>query len=284
MSQLVSVIIPLYNQGHFLVDSISSLTKQKHQEWEGIIVNDGSTDHSGDIAESIAKQDSRIKVVHRVNGGLAAARNTGINHASGDYVALLDSDDYLLPSFLGTMLRPFQERADLSLSWCKPQETDACLFPIRPFVSGNKLYSTKLTSQLLSTKPAMRLVWDNPFLTCGQMWKAKTIKSLKYDESFRSNEDWDIACRLERAGGIFQFVEGVYSLYRRHGSSLNNNQYRMIETRIRCGVKNYAHIADPWISGLARLSLVLGSSMLEDNDYLMALIPGDSTDDHSIID
>jgi hypothetical protein len=116
------------------------------------------------------------------------------------------------------------------------------------------------------------------------MWKAKTIKSLKYDDSFRSNEDWDIACRLERAGGIFQFVEGVHSLYRRHGSSLNNNQYRMIETRIRCGVKNYAHIADPWISGLARLSLVLGSSMLEDNDYLMALIPGDSTDDHSIID
>lgn len=98
-----SIIIPVYNVEKYLRDCLDSVLGQSHSDWEAVCVNDGSTDHSASILEEYASRDIRITVISQPNGGLSAARNTGMNAAKGDYVIFLDSDDWLEPDALKTL-------------------------------------------------------------------------------------------------------------------------------------------------------------------------------------
>lgn len=92
-----SIIIPVYNVAPYLEACVQSVQRQLYTQWEGLLVDDGSTDGSGALCDQIARQDARWKVIHQPNGGLSAARNSGIKAATGDYLAFLDGDDiYLL--------------------------------------------------------------------------------------------------------------------------------------------------------------------------------------------
>lgn len=92
---LVGVVVPAYGVEAWLDECLGSLVAQTHTRWEAIVVDDGSPDRSGEIAEEWARRDRRIRVVHTANGGLGAARNVGVEHVGGDYLAFLDSDDAL---------------------------------------------------------------------------------------------------------------------------------------------------------------------------------------------
>lgn len=94
---MISVIIPVYNAEKYIKRCIGSLISQSYGDWEAICVDDGSRDRSGEILDSLAKVDSRIKVLHIQNGGVSNARNTGIEAASGESVLFVDSDDFLHP-------------------------------------------------------------------------------------------------------------------------------------------------------------------------------------------
>ena len=91
----VSVIIPVYNVEKYLVACIDSLMCQGDLSMEFILVDDGSTDLSGKIADEYAKKEDRIKVIHQENGGASAARNAGLDVAQGEYIAFLDSEDWI---------------------------------------------------------------------------------------------------------------------------------------------------------------------------------------------
>lgn len=93
--ELISVIVPVYNVEAYVAKCIESIQNQSYQHLEIILVDDGSTDDSGDICDQYAAYDDRIKVIHQENGGLSAARNTGIEAANGDYIGFVDSDDYI---------------------------------------------------------------------------------------------------------------------------------------------------------------------------------------------
>ncbi|QTV06630.1 glycosyltransferase family 2 protein [Faecalibacter bovis] len=95
MKVLVSLIIPFYNVEEFIEKSIRSVANQTYNNIEVIIVNDGSTDNSLKIVESVIKEDNRFRIIHQENAGLSAARNTGLHVAKGDYIFYLDSDDFL---------------------------------------------------------------------------------------------------------------------------------------------------------------------------------------------
>ena len=90
-----SVIIPIYNVEAFLKECIDSVLQQTYKDYEIILVDDGSTDESGAIADTYARNYPGINVIHRNNGGLSAARNTGIEAAKGRYIIFVDSDDYI---------------------------------------------------------------------------------------------------------------------------------------------------------------------------------------------
>lgn len=95
MSELISVIVPVYNVGKYLKPCLNSIENQTYENMEIILVDDGSTDESGKICDFYAMKDIRIKVIHKGNGGLSDARNTGIRNANGEYLVFVDGDDII---------------------------------------------------------------------------------------------------------------------------------------------------------------------------------------------
>ena len=100
---LISVIIPVYNVQDYVRDCVESVLAQTYTELEILLVDDGSTDASGSICDEYASMDDRIRVIHRENGGLSAARNSGIKECRGEYVSFIDSDDAVSPVFIETL-------------------------------------------------------------------------------------------------------------------------------------------------------------------------------------
>lgn len=91
----VSVIVPIYNVEKYLAECVDSILGQTFQDIEVILVDDGSSDRSGQMADDYAAQDTRVKVIHKENGGLSSARNAGMKVARGQYIYYCDSDDYI---------------------------------------------------------------------------------------------------------------------------------------------------------------------------------------------
>lgn len=100
----VSIIVPIYNVAPYLSKCIDSILGQSFEDFECILVNDGSTDNSGEICDKYSKADNRIKVIHKENGGLSSARNAGLDVATGDYIGFIDSDDYIHRDFISILL------------------------------------------------------------------------------------------------------------------------------------------------------------------------------------
>lgn len=100
MSDLVSIIIPAYNAEKILPKCLDSILSQTYRSYEVILINDGSKDRTGEIADSYAAKESRIKVIHKANGGVSSARNEGLKIASGEWITFIDSDDWVEPRFL----------------------------------------------------------------------------------------------------------------------------------------------------------------------------------------
>lgn len=114
---LVSVVVPIFNVADYLVKCIQSLLDQAYTNLEIILIDDGSTDNSPEICRRFAERDSRIRVIHKRNGGLSDARNTGIEMARGEYIAFLDGDDYVHQDFIKILIEQ-AIRNDVDISAC----------------------------------------------------------------------------------------------------------------------------------------------------------------------
>ena len=106
---LISVIVPVYNVRHYLRDCIASIVGQTYRNLEIILVDDGSTDESSAMCDEAALCDGRIKVIHKENGGLSSARNAGLDIATGEFVAFVDSDDTIAPEAIEVLYRAANE-------------------------------------------------------------------------------------------------------------------------------------------------------------------------------
>ncbi|MBQ0075461.1 MAG: glycosyltransferase family 2 protein [Prevotella sp.] len=107
---MVSIIVPLYNAEKYLRKCLDSIIGQTFEDWELILVDDGSKDASGNICDEYSQKDSRIKVFHKPNGGVSSARNVGIEHTCGDWITFVDADDWLDECFLENILDvPFND-------------------------------------------------------------------------------------------------------------------------------------------------------------------------------
>lgn len=109
MSPLISVVIPVYNIEKYLERCVKSVCDQTYQNIEILLVNDGSTDSSGELCEKLAQQDNRIRVFHKENGGSSSARNLGISQAKGEYIGFVDSDDYISENMYEILLSAIRE-------------------------------------------------------------------------------------------------------------------------------------------------------------------------------
>lgn len=112
---LVSVIIPAYNAERYLKEAVSSVLNQTYQNIEVILVNDGSVDKTEEIAQTFKKLDDRVRYISVKNGGVAAARNLGINQSKGEYVAFLDADDALMPENIAEKINLYLQKPEVGL-------------------------------------------------------------------------------------------------------------------------------------------------------------------------
>ena len=112
---MVSVVVPIYNVETFLRRALDSILCQTCKDWEAILVDDGSTDSSGRIAEEYAESDRRFQVIHKANGGQSEARNVGLQHARGEFLLFLDADDFLHPQLMELCLQAIlRDNCDLA--------------------------------------------------------------------------------------------------------------------------------------------------------------------------
>ncbi|MFC3880920.1 glycosyltransferase family 2 protein [Algoriphagus namhaensis] len=208
-----SVIIPCFNQGHFLKQTIKSLLDQSFWDWEAIIVDDGSTDNSGKLAEEIVAGESRAQVIHQLNNGLSAARNTGIGHAKGEFLVFLDSDDWLYPEYFKTVNSYLSEDLDILITGYAHWKDGLCLqsvskpkirLSLEDFMSGN--YGPVMTFSVRKN------IFDE--IGC-------------FDETLKSGEDWDLWIRAMKAGRRAKAISEILAAYRFQEQSMSRDALRM---------------------------------------------------------
>ena len=120
--EMVSVIMPAYNSEKYVSEAIESVCNQSYQNWELLIVNDGSTDHTPQIIDKYSDKDPRIKVFHRKNEGVSMARNVGLNQSRGNYVTFIDSDDVYHAERLERMVEVFEQYTDCDIVFSRHEE------------------------------------------------------------------------------------------------------------------------------------------------------------------
>lgn len=110
MNELISVIVPIYNMEKYIRKCVDSVINQTYKNCEIILVDDGSTDNCPEICEEYAQKDDRVVVIHKKNGGLSSARNAGLEVCKGEYIAFVDSDDFIEPNYLEYMYKKSKEQ------------------------------------------------------------------------------------------------------------------------------------------------------------------------------
>jgi glycosyltransferase involved in cell wall biosynthesis len=203
----VAVIIPAYNQSQFLSQAIQSVLDQTFSDWEAVIVDDGSSDDTRNVAHSF--KDSRLRYIYQENRGLSAARNTGIRNSTAPYLSFLDSDDMFLPEKLALLLAMLQQHPELGLVAGQAVPVDE-----------NNQRVGKIMDTPLPPQPE-RLLLGNP-LHVGSVLLRRNWQEQAgfFDESLRSYEDWDMWLRLGVQGCHMDYVNKPVSLYRFHTAQM----------------------------------------------------------------
>lgn len=184
----LSFIIPAFNAVETLRATLDSVARQSRSDWEAIVIDDGSTDDTASIASGFG--DLRVHVIRQSNRGLAGARNTGLRHARGEFVAFLDADDLVQPEFADRLLGSIGE-----------DDVAPCAYEL----VGPACESFDWVQQVSSSDLAWdRLIYNNPLAVTVAVRRAALTRCLgcvdAFDESLRVLEDWDLWLRLVSAG------------------------------------------------------------------------------------
>lgn len=179
MSHKVSIIVPCYKVEQYLPTCIESVLNQSYTDWELILVDDGSPDSSGAICDKYAQVDSRIKVIHKPNGGLSDARNAGLDIMTGDFVAFLDSDDFWHTDYLKIMMH-LQRQYDADIVQCKWTRGNETVFPQITITyeaickSGSEAMATGLFDIMM----------------CGKVYRKEVLDGIKMPVGFINEDEW----------------------------------------------------------------------------------------------
>jgi glycosyltransferase involved in cell wall biosynthesis len=241
---LVSIIIPSYNYGHYIIETLNSVRAQKYQYWEAIVIDDGSTDNTEALVSALAKIDARIRYVYQVNKGLSEARNTGLMYSSGQYVQFLDADDLISEDKLELQLKHFASDPSLGISY-----TDAYYF--RSANTQEKFKTLNLTQEELKTKLSdntffeqiYKLIVQNIMPVNSPLVKKEVIERIgSFSTNLSSLEDWEFWFRSAMCSKFGYLGNSkAYCLVRVHPNSMSKNSRRMIlnELILRKLFENY---------------------------------------------
>lgn len=190
MTELVSVIVPVYNGGHYLEQCIDSILKQSYTHIEVLLIDDGSTDGSSELCDKYSRQDDRVITIHQNNLGSACARNTGISLAKGKFVTFVDCDDIILDNFVEDLYGALQQyQADIVVSnYYKYSEYDSNFY----FHNLHKcdLIEVLTPEQALAYQCDIEQHIGMSFITIwGKLYKKDLFDVVKFPENFMIDDE-----------------------------------------------------------------------------------------------
>ena len=243
---VVSVVVPVYNVEQFLEECVDSVLAQTFQNYEIILVDDGATDNSGDICDKYAENDSRVRVIHRKNGGLSAARNTGLDAANGEYIYFLDSDDYIKANTLETLVAAAtKDKSDVAFFDAFVFFTDCEEDPNAYKYERSQKYETSKGQQMLKA-----LLATDEYRTAVPLMLFKTDYLLKNNLRFREgilHEDELFTFLVYNANGIVSHCHEEFYARRMRAASIMTGSSML--KRYESMYKIYFELSDMYANG-----------------------------------
>ena len=218
---MVSIIIPVYNVQDYLARCVDSVLTQTYTDLEIILVDDGSIDISGDICDEYALHDARVRVIHKENGGLSDARNAGLDVARGNYVAFIDADDYVHPSFVELLLKTINETgAQIAVStWQELKDGD----------KPRKVRTKRPRCTILTQEEAISSVFYQKKLNqsaCSRIFETQLFNNLRFPEGMLYEDlaiIYPLLCKVEKVALI---NTPMYYYMHRQGSIITTMSLR----------------------------------------------------------
>jgi glycosyltransferase involved in cell wall biosynthesis len=247
---IVSVIIPSYNYGFVIAETLASLQKQTLSAWEAIIVDDGSKDNTEAVVQDFVRDDSRIIYLKQANAGLPAARNTGMRAARGKYIQFLDADDLLGSQKLQLHISYLESNPQESIAFSDARyfihdEPEKILYSIDGKQQEPLVYKTLTAEQAIKELFKYNIVVSN-----SPVFRKKLIDEVGLcDERMTSLEDWDYWFRMALCGHSFCYVSNdqAMALIRIHKASMSWNWNKMtlnrhvLQNNVDSYIKKFVH-------------------------------------------
>lgn len=228
---LVSIIVPCYKQAEYLSETLDSVLAQTYENWECIIVNDGSPDNTEEVAKRYLDKDVRFKYVSQENRGISSARNMGIANTKGEFILPLDSDDLISSSYLGKAVAYFEQFPETKLVYCK----------VELFGKKNGLWN-------LEAYDYNKFIWRNCIFCTALFRRSDYDKTKGYNVNMvHGYEDWDFWLTLLKKEDIVYCIDEVLFYYRikevSRNTELSKHHYR--ETLIQL-CNNHPDVYEPY--------------------------------------
>ncbi len=239
MDPLVSIIVPVYNVEEELSECIESIINQTYEKIEVILVDDGSTDRSGEICEEYQKKDQRIKAYHKENSGISEARNYGIEHSNGEYIACVDSDDYIKKTMISSLVSlVLQNEAQIAVS------------PYQKFSDKSQLFEETVveTGAVDSKEALIQLLYQNRVFHTGahcKLYLRNLFEGIRYPAGISYAEDLGTTYKLIiKSARIAYTTEKLYGYRIREQSMMRQDFSEKKMACIPISKKLYSDICD----------------------------------------
>jgi len=256
MSPLISVIVPIYNVEKYLNRCVDSLINQTYNRLEIILVDDGSPDNCPAICDNYEKKDSRIRVIHKKNGGLSDARNAGMRVAAGEYIGFIDSDDYVSADFFETLLNTMlKENSDIVECSVVKFYEDNKFDNYKDDMAVKTCSAVESLSELISEGHFHRHVWN-------KLYKTRLVHDVPYAVG-KLNEDEFWTYRIfGKAEKVTRINKTMYYYFQRKGSIMGESYSlrRLDALEGKLNRQKYIDKSYPELSCLAKVDLY-GSCM-----------------------
>lgn len=256
MNPLISVIVPIYNVEKYLARCVDSIVNQTYKNLEIILVDDGSPDLCPQMCDDYAEKESRIKVVHKKNGGLSDARNAGMAVATGEYISFIDSDDYVSDDFFECLLDVMNK-----------ENSDIAECSVVKFYEDNRFdeFSDDLSVKTYDTQDAMSaLIAENPFHqhVWNKLYKTELVKDIPYAVGKLNEDEFWTYQVFGRANKVARLNKTMYYYFQRNSSimGVGYNIRRLDALEGKANRQKYIENNFPDLSTQAKIDLY-GSCM-----------------------
>lgn len=250
---LVSVIIPCYEQGCYLAETLDSVLNQTYPNWECIVVNDGSTDNTQEIASNYCKKDNRFIYIEQPNLGQSAARNNAIHTSKGELILPLDADDIISPTYMEKAIERLTVHPETKIVYCKAMQFGAINGPWDlPKYNYNSF------------------IWLNCIFCTAFFKRIDYDKTPGYNNSMRHGfEDWDFWLSLLTEDSVVYQIDEYLFHYRKKTKSMDTISHRHMREIYNTIYNNHKEIYEPYLQNIIEYH---NSSLLFEEDAHNAIL------------